>query len=761
MQRPLFNRFFILAVLIALALYYVYPPSEKIKLGIDLQGGTSYTLELDLSKIEDSFLKKQAVDKAMEILRKRVDQFGVGEVIILPSGTNRIIVQIPGLDEKNKANARDQLQRVAYLEFRLVHPQNEQELARMKASNGAPPPGYKLAKMTERKSQSKLETEEDILVKVKPELNGTYLTRAVPRHDPGGFSVDFELNAAGGEIFSRVTRENIGTRLAVVLDGKVVSAPRINSEIHNRGQITGDFDRQQAVDLATALENPLDTPVKVLEERHVDPSLGADSVQKGFKAGIIALVAVAVFMAIYYLRAGMIANVALMVNIVLLFGVLTIYKFTLTLPGIAGIILTLGIAVDANVLIYERIREELRKGKSLVGAIDAGFDRAFGTIIDANVTTLITALVLVWLGTGPIQGFGLTLTAGIVTSVFSAVFVSRLVFDVLLRYTKFEKMPMLSFVKQTNYNFLSMEWAAYILSAAIIIAGTFMVVKNKEKVLGVDFTGGDALTLQFAQKVDVSQLRDALDKIDLKESFIQYQKEIQGAGEVLFIKVAVGEGDKAAQTIKSSFPSAQFIQKGQVDSVGGTIGQELKWTALKALLVSAVGILIYVTIRFEFAFAVGVVIALLHDVLICLACFFITDRQLSLTAIGALLTIAGYSLNDKIVVFDRIREELKLKGEKYGFKNLINLSVNETLGRTLLTSLTTFIASMSLYIFGGGVINDFAFILVVGVLTGPYSSVFIANSILLLWHPSELLSQAKPVEKDGERSSRKNAIESA
>jgi len=582
---------------------------------------------------------------------------------------------------------------------------------------------------------------EELLVKKKAELKGKDIVKAFPTHDPAGFEVAFSLSSTGAESFRALTRDNIGKLLGIVLDNKLISAPRINSEIGGgSGVITGNFTQQEAFDLANSLQNPLETPVKIVEERGVDPSLGADSIRSGLVAGLVGLGLVVVFMAAYYLRAGVIAVEALLINIILLFATLAMFKFTLTLPGIAGIILTVGIAVDANVLIYERIREELRKGKPLQAAVQAGFDRAFGTIVDANMTTLITALVLSWLGTGPVQGFGVTLSAGIVTSVFSACFVSRLIFDAVLKYGRIQNLKMFSMVGQTRVNFLGFKWPAIFLSLSIIVAGVLVGVQRGKDIYGVDFTGGDALTLKFTQKTDVAEVRKALEDQGLQETFIQYQREVRGVGEVLLVKVPFGKGDVAEKALKEKFPKSEFSLK-QLDKVGGTVGKELQWTAIKGLGVATLGILLYITARFEFAYALGAVVALLHDVLICLAFFFFAGHQLSLPAIGALLTIAGYSLNDTVVVFDRIREEFKLKGEKFGFQNLVNLSVNETLSRTLLTSLTTLIASLALFVFGGGVIHDFAFILVVGVITGTYSSVFIAAPVLLLWHPSRLTPQ--------------------
>jgi SecD/SecF fusion protein len=735
MNRPLFTRFLVILACLGVCAYYL--TLHKINLGLDLQGGTSYTLELDLSGVEDS-QRKSAIDKAGEILRKRVDHYGVTEPIIQPEGDNRINVQIPGLEESKKQSARAQLEKVAYLELRLVHPQNETEVARMKMEGRKAPPGYELLTLEDRQSGGNFTTEE-VLVKIRPEVLGTHLTSATPQLYPDGWQVEFKLSAEGSKIFARVTRENIGNRLAIVLDKKLMSAPQIKSEISGSGVISGNFSAQEAAELANVLQNPLETPVKIVEERGVDPTLGKASVQSGFRAGIISLGAVIVFMAIYYLKAGIISVLALLINMVLLFGVLSMFHFTLTLPGVAGIILTLGIAVDANVLIYERIREEMRKGKPLIAAIDSGFSRATSTIIDANVTTLITALVLAWLGTGPVQGFGVTLSAGICTSVFSAVFISRFLFDLLINFNAMRKLTMLSFLKETNIPFLSFRWPALVLSGALILAGAVMGYNKGEEALGVDFTGGDSVTLAFKEKVPGTTISQALQP-DIKEALVQYQREIQEGGEVLSLKVAYDQGEKAVSMLREKFPQAEFTQI-KLDRVGSVVGGELKLAAMKGLLVAAMLILVYVTIRFEFAFAVATIVALLHDLLICLAFFFFTDRQLSLPAIGALLTIAGYSLNDTIVVFDRIREEIKLKGQKFDFVRLLNLSINEVLSRTLLTSFTTLIASIALFVYGGGVINDFAFILVIGVLAGTYSSIFIACPILLLWHPSKLSPQ--------------------
>ena len=754
MNRPLLKRFLIIIAVLAIAIYHFWPPQEKIRLGLDLQGGSAFTLKVDLSQIKGTDQREAAIQKTIEIIRKRIDQYGVGEVLIQPSGEDRILVQIPGLKEEQKASATSQLKRVAFLEFRLVHPQNEEELAKIKTQNAPIPAGYELLTLSEGEKPGQTTVKEELLVKKRAELTGKDLVEAGVIQTPGGFQVEFELNDRGGEIFKKITRAHKKERLAIVLDGKLTSAPRINEEIGKRGVITGNFNYREAFDLANALQNPLETPLEIESEWSVDPSLGADSIRSGFISGVIALSLVVLFMWGYYFLAGLVANIALFLNIILIFGVLSIFNFTLTLPGLAGLILTVGIAVDANVLIFERIREEIKKGKALVPAINAGFDRAFGTIIDANVTTLITALVLAWLGTGPVQGFGYTLSAGIVTSVFAATFVSRFIFDFLLRFTQIQKLTMLSIVKETKISFLNFKWPAIALSAAIILAGAFVALKKGKDIYGVEFLGGDALTMQFSKRVDESLIRKKLEEAGIRDAFIQYQHAVltnlgrtaeKETGESLLVRVPFNEGERVAKILTEAFPEAGFA-KPISNRVGSNVGDELKQTAIKGLVVAAFCILVYITLRFEFAFAVGAIIALIHDVLICLAFFFFTDRQLSLPAVGALLTIAGYSLNDTIVVFDRIREEIKLKGGKLSFAQLTNLSINETLSRTLLTSLTTLIASLALYLFGGGVINDFAFILVVGVIAGTYSSIFIASPILLLWHPSKLGQQSSETE---------------
>ncbi|MDB6108476.1 MAG: protein translocase subunit SecDF [Pedosphaera sp.] len=711
----------------------------KIKRGLDLQGGTSFVVGMETDKIDTNKVatKEQALSQAVEVLRKRVDRFGVAEPVIQPQGSDRILIQLPGLSESDKESAREQIRKAAFLEFRMVHDDSD----RLR-EEGMSVPGYEWLQ-TKETSQTGATKFEKVLVQKKPILTGSAIQSAgVGRSQFGEPEIEFTLNSEGAETFGRVTTENVGRRMAIVLDGQLQSAPSIRTPITGgRGQITGSYTDKAARELANALENPLQVPVKILSESSVDPTLGKDTVKSGFHAAVIGTLLVAGFMAVYYLFAGMVANVALICNIIILLGVMCAYGTTLTLPGIAGIVLTIGMAVDANVLIFERIREESAKGKSLRGAVAAGYDRAFGTIFDSHVTTLISSIILIFMGTGPIKGFGVTLTIGVAASLFTALVVTRLIFDFLLARNLLKSLPMLHFFGTPKIDFMKLAKPAFILSWTIILIGLgYGIFGRGHSMLGTDFAGGDDLTLRFAQKVDPAQLRKAITEgtKDVKEPSIQYQTEIGGNAEQLRITSPFGTAEEVQKVLEKDFPSAKF-DRVRSEKVGPIIGQEIQQAAIIASLMSLFGILVYVAFRYEFSFAVGAVVAVLHDVLMTIGVYCLTGlftshgRELNATMVAAVLTIIGFSINDTIVIFDRIREDLKL-GVRGSFKDLINQALNQTLSRTIITSGTVFLATMSLYLFGGGAINDFAFTFLVGIITGTYSSIYIASALVLWWH---------------------------
>ncbi len=722
----------------------------KVKLGLDLQGGTSFIVEMDTTKLDTNKVSSTegrdvVLANAVEVLRKRVDKLGVAEPLIQPAGNDRIVIQLPGLSEADKESARQQIQKAAFLEFRMVHPNSDELLA-----SGIIEPGYEILR-EERKRPDGTKDVLSYLVSKAPErgLTGKYIKRAgVSRHpvtsEP---EINFELDSEGANLFGAITRDyspkgNRYSHLAIILDGVLYSAPRIMGPIEGgHGQITGNFDLKEALQLAQVLENPLEAPVKIIFESAVDPSLGKDSIRSGIKSAIIGTIAVAAFMLVYYMFAGLVANVALMLNIIILLGIMCSVGTTLTLPGIAGIVLTVGMAVDANVLIFERIREELAAGKSMRGALAAGYDKAFGTIFDSNLTTLISSVILIFMGTGPVKGFGITLTIGVSVSMFSALVVTRLMFDFLLAKNWLKTMPMLHIVRGANFDFLRWAMPAFIASWLLITVGNGWGIYRGRDVLGVEFSGGDNMTLGFAKKVEVDKLRDAIGKLGVGDAMIQYQKDISTGKETLRVTTrntsdkkaeATGASQKVAAALKDQFKDAGF-QVLSVDTVGATVGKEIQKTAVIAALLAMLGILVYVAFRYEFSFAVGAVVAILHDILMTSGWFFLSGREMSGTFVAAILTIIGFSINDTIVIFDRIREDLKL-GVRGSFKDVMNKAINQTLSRTIITSGTVFLATMSLYIFGGGVINDFAFTFLVGIITGTYSSIYIASAIVLWWH---------------------------
>jgi SecD/SecF fusion protein len=714
----------------------------RIKLGLDLQGGTSFLMEMDLSKLSDTNDASGALSQAVEVIRKRVDRFGVAEPIIQPAGDNRILVQLPGLSEDDRARAITNLQKTAYLEFRLAHERSEELV-----QTGEVPPGYELLKRVERTAKGTDQlTQVVVKRKGEPGLTGNIIKQAVAiRGNMGELEIDFTLTPEGAERFAQVTKENVGRILAIVLDGDLYSAPYIRSEIPNgRGQITGNFDVAGARELAGVLENPLKAPLRLLYSNDVDPSLGKDSIASGIKASLWGVIAVAMFMLAYYMLAGMIANVALIANVIILIGMMCAIETTFTLPGIAGIVLTVGMAVDANVLIYERIREELAKGKSLRGAVAAGYDRAFGTIFDSHLTTLISSVILIYMGTASVKGFGVALTIGVTASLFTSLVVTRLIFDWLLAKDLIKNLKMLHIIRNTNIDFMKWAKPAFAMSWLIIAVGIGWGFKRGNDVFGVEFTGGDSIVLGLDQAhiPDVSKVRSALEGFKIGDP--TYQNDLGTGVKSLRLTIRADEKSTAASTdvdkrvlekLRTNFPESAFKVQ-QTDKVGPIIGEELRNTAITAALLAMLGIMVYVAFRYEFSFAVAAVVAITHDILMTMGCYFLSPKELNSTTVAALLTIIGFSINDTIVIFDRIREDLRL-GVRGSFRELMNQALNQTLSRTIITSGTVFLATMSLYIFGGGPVNDFAFTFLVGIITGTYSSIYIASALVLWWHKGQ------------------------
>jgi len=714
-------------LLVAFSIATIYPPKERIQLGLDIQGGTSFLIRLMGG---DKEVNKGMLDQAVEVIRKRVDYFGGGEPIISPVGNDRILVQIPGLDTAKIQEAREQLSRVAKLEFRLVYPDNGERLRAIDAGKEVIPPDYRIETYKMAAEGNEKPREERLLVKKKADLGGDRVSSSNAYFGQEGWTVQLKFDSEGAKQFGKITEQYKGHRFAIVLDGVIQSAPVIRDAIYGGDAvITGRFGEKEARGLASVLENPLQTPVSIEEERSVSPTLGMDSIRASILAGLLGLAITLVCVLIYYRLAGLIANLALIINLILLIGALTMFRFVLTLPGIAGIILTIGLSVDASVLIYERLREEMALGKSLKVAVQTAYEKAFSSIFDANVTTLITAAILFWKASGPVKGFAISLTLGILASLFTALIVGRNTLGWFVDTGRVQKMSMLHLISSKNFNFLGKGFLACMCSLALILAGATSFYIRGEKNFGVDFRGGDLVSLSAPGKIDIGTVRDTLKPIGFADASIQESQ--QGNKSYITIRTPLNTSDKVEKQIMQSLPDAGFKVE-RSERVGALVGGELAKSSLVALGLGILGILIFVTLRFELSFAVGAIVALLHDVIITVGVFSLLSRELTLTMVGAVLTIAGYSINDTIVVYDRIREGLA-GGRRGTIEEIMNSSINQTLSRTILTSTVTLIPILCLFFFGGAVLRDFSLAIIIGVAVGTYSSIFIASPIVLWW----------------------------
>src|SRR5438445_1032042 len=717
----------LMVIAVAFSGAITYPPQKKISLGLDIKGGTSFLIRLQRT---DKPITNVMLDQAVEVIRKRVDYFGAGEPIISPVGQDRILVQIPGLDTAKIQEAREQLSRVAKLEFRLVYPDNGERLQKIDKGTDVIPPEYRIETYKHAAEGNEKAVEERLLVKKKADLGGDRVTESHAYYGNEGWAVQLKFDGEGAKTFGHITEQYKGHRFAIVLDGVIQSAPVIRDAIYGGDAvITGRFSEEEARGLASVLENPLQTPVSIEEERSVSPTLGLDSIKASVLAGLIGLAVTLVCVAIYYKIPGLVADLALLINLILLVGAMTMFHFVLTLPGIAGIILTIGLSVDANVLIYERLREEMALGKSLKIALNTAYEKAFSSIFDANVTTLITAAILFWKATGPVKGFAISLSLGILASLFTALIVGRNCLGWFVDTGRLKRISMLHLISAQNINFLGKGFLACMCSLALLLAGALAFYTRGDRNFGVDFRGGDLITLSAPSKIDIGQVRDALKPIGFADASIQ--ESTQGGKSYITVRTPLNTSDKVEKQIMQTIPGTGFKVEGS-ERVGALVGGELAKSSLIALGLGILGILIFVTFRFELSFAVGAIVALLHDVLMTIGMFSLLGRELTLTMVGAVLTIAGYSINDTIVVYDRIREGLA-SGRRGTIEEIMNSSINQTLSRTILTSTVTLIPILCLFFFGGAVLRDFSLAIIIGVVVGTYSSIFIASPIVLWW----------------------------
>ena len=583
----------------------------------------------------------------------------------------------------------------------------------------------------------------------KAKLSGDVIVDANQDIDQfGNPQISMRMNRSGSRLWQKITRENIGSSVAVVLDDYVYSFPVVNAEISGGSSvISGNFTLDEAQDLANILKaGKLPAPARIIQSEIVGPSLGAEAISSGYKSFLIALGFVLLYMIFYYMHAGMASNAALIINMFFIFGALSGLGGVLTLPGIAGIVLTIGMAVDANVLIYERIREEIAQGKGLTLAIRDGYQQAYSSIIDANITTLLTGVVLFYFGSGPIKGFATTLIIGILTSLFCAIFITRLIFE--SRINSKRKITFSNFItrgafKNLNIAFIPNRKRYYFLSSIIIVVGVFSLF-TKGLNQGVDFQGGRTYVVRFDQPVVTNDLRSVLGDVFVTENNLNMFPEVKTFGDVNQVKITTNylindlDADDLVEaklnTGLSSFNDGNYeIMSSQL--VGPTIADDIKKSAVWSILFSLILIFIYILIRFKkWQYSLGAVLAVFHDVMILLSIFSLFygvlpfSLEIDQAFIAAVLTVIGYSLNDTVVVFDRIREYVAVKvGDS---SDVINRALNSTLSRTINTSLTTFFVLLVIFLFGGEIIRGFMFAIMTGVIVGTYSSLFIASPIM-------------------------------
>ncbi len=771
-------------------------------------------------------LRQTTLTGTMDTLDRKVNGLGVVEASVQRRGGSdgeaEILVQLPGVDDP--ARVKGILQTTAMLELSAVKdgPFQSSEAARA-AHGGVLPLGTRIVRGSARSGSG----ENWWLLARSPVITGRDLRDARPQQgDAGrGWETSFVLTQDAARRFERFTEANIGNRLAIVLDNVVLSAPQIEAKIFDQGRITGAANHEEAADLALNLRaGSLPAGVTVIEERIVGPSLGADSIRRGVAAGLLGLALVIASMVLYYRGAGWNAVLGVLLNTLITIAAQIYIGATWTLPGIAGLVLSIGMAVDSNVLIFERIKEELRLGKAVPAAVAAGFKRAFITIVDTHVTTVVSSAFLFMFGTGPVRGFAVTLVIGLVANLFTAVFVSRALFDLQLwkkprmsRLSIWPRRPDKDLFRPTNFNFLDKRYLTLGLSVAMIVISVASLVWKGGPKYGLDFRGGTLMYVRFSQPPPIDELRNLLSSRLSGEISVQ---ETQGTGEFIIgteladeqtlerarqsveqalrekyanlggkldlnstsqaelterlrnAAVAAGApaGDeqlkdlaarvlryrdhdksglignldelqkvdgvdqKLLAAIKTECGAGSFNIRS-VEMVGPRAGAQLRKQALWATAGAFGGMLIYIAFRFKLISGAAAVIATIHDVVITLGLFSLTNREINLSVIAGLLTLIGYSMNDKIVVFDRVRENQQNSKERHGsFIDLVNRAINQTLSRTLLTAGPTLLACLALYFLGGEVLNGIAFALLAGIVVGTYSSIFVASALLVMWH---------------------------
>ena len=722
-MKRIYGSVLTVAVAAISVLLFSYLGMEK---GIELQGGVS--MEIKIRPAEGREITKDTQDQAIGVLASRFNALGTGEVFLAPSGSDGIFLQMPGVGQEELERIQETLEKVAQLEFSILHPQSS-FLAAQVASGGQVIPGYEALPYKEEvdKNGEKRPTRYG-LVKIKRDMSGKNVAKARYVYGDKGDSISVAFTGEGAKIMGPLTNANQGQPLAIILDDVILSSPVIQEPFSTGCSITGSFTQAEALALASALENPLQNPIEIEFSNSITPTMGEVSVRQGIVSGIAGLCITLIFILFYYRFAGIVALIGLSSCILIIFGTMALFQFTLTLPGIAGIILSIGMAVDANVLIYERLREELAEGKSLRASIETAYEKAFSSIMDSNLTTLFTAIILYVVADGTVKGFAVTVVIGIFATLFGALVVTRVCFTWIMDAKFFKKLTFMDFAPKRIFDFLSHARPWLIFSAVAVIISMIAIPAIDPR--GVELKGGDSITIRSTEGLTKEGIIDSITKLDLGAApIVQEQQPVGDDGTFFLVRTPDNTADTVIQHLEEDMKVT--LNDTTVSSVGSAIGKSMLFSSILAMGLGILAILAYVTLRYELSFAVGVIAALIHDVVVALGIATLMGQELSLIVVGALLTIAGYSVNDTIVVFDRVREGLATKrGE---VKDIMNYALNKTLSRTILTSSTTLFTVLVLLIFGGPGLRSFAVILTIGLIAGTYSTLFIAAPIVLWW----------------------------
>ncbi|MCF3639452.1 protein translocase subunit SecD [Rhizobium sp. TRM95111] len=681
--------------------------------------GTVITVALTEAGLQERM--NAAVEQSLEVIRRRVDQVGVAEPLIQRVGGDRILVQLPGLQDPTRL--RQLLGSTAQMSFHMLDQTVD--------PNGIAPRGVTI--LPGANDGNKYPVEDRV------EISGDRLADAKAGFDQRTNEpiVSFTFDTTGARQFADITRANVGRPFAIVLDGKVLTAPVIREPIiGGSGQISGNFTPQEATVLSALLRSgALPAPLTIIEERSVGPNLGSDSIRMGLYTGLAGFALVVALMVVLYGAWGMIANVGLVLHTIMTIGVLGLLGSTLTLPGIAGIILGIGMAVDANILINARIREETQAGAGAMKALDIGFNKAYATILDSNVTTLSGTLLLFWFGSGPVRGFAVTMMLGIVISMFTSITVVRLLMREVVVRRKMKTLDIPSLFgrvpKIPSFSFMRGRFVAIGMSAFLSISSVVLFLTPGLN-YGIDFVGGIQVEATSKTPIDIAHLREQLEGLDLGEVALQEF----GQGTSVLIRVQRQPGGEQEQTaalakvrdqVATAVPDSS-IERTEV--VGPTVSAELARSGFLAVALAMMAILLYIWWRFEWHFAVGAIAVLLLDITKTIGFFALTGVDFNLTAIAAVLTMIGYSVNDKVVVYDRMRENLR-RYKSMPFSELIDMSINQVLARCIFTSMATALSLVPMAIWGGDAVRSFAWPMIFGVIVATTSSIYIGGPILL------------------------------